>query len=1362
MYAECTPSCINPETNTAISPGEVVLSMFPCISYTCPSGTPETECGEVIVDDESNACISVTELGCGDSKIPKYNESNECCPIECICPENDTTTCASPFHVKKYTTGECPTSYCECECSDIPQECQNTPGCKTEITEYSLDECHCPISYTCIPSTDTCSNPPVCDPCLYAAVIGTDVGQNLCETNCTIYQCTRVNCTNIPEPPESCDVYKHFVSTYGTNDSDQCCPITDCECLPEEELMHICSQWNKTCRNNFTLHEIENSGCCPEYTCECDYAVCPPPVVCEWGHLWSSLPTVISGGHNDVCCNTTVCTCVNVSCIPPPLECPEYHNIAVDNTTNPCCPIFKCECDALTYPDKVSNPIYKPDVDTNTCNHVPGQNIVPIVDPSGCFATCECLPSNETDDLCPDSIVIKATCNSPRVANTLPKPTDDPQYTCCDKIECKCPDCGPGYVTKAEIEANLREDQKVVHLNPGDECCKNYSAICKDKEENKNICAEYDVTCGENYIKSRNTSDVGCCGAYHCICNVSSCPSVPECTAPKIPGYDRHDGCCVIYECVCPVDPNDNITCEPPLIRDTKYNNSCLSNLCRCPNEDECPKEATANCTNKIGCRPVVTERDGCGCTVNSTCVTDPSPCPLPITCPKCYQINEVDTYTIVDECNSTCKNYNCTHIDCPTQPTIPTLCAWNTVTTNFTHDGCCSIDTPICLPQNCPYEPCPPGYHEHPTPGEYIDGDSCPDLKCCENKTCVCDFCFLDEISYKIGDVLNDNDTDPCSLIECKSERGADGCYVFETYVPSCEFKTPDGKIVTIGVDAFYEDPEDKCSRLKCIQTVKDDNCEFNLVPEKEPCVEDIECPEFMDALPEENSTECCQNFTCICKPCGNDYVSGLNASLEDYEELYYMPYDENKNQMCCPRAIKQCVNNTMLSTLCPQWNFGCPTTAKRIPTNHPDECCPEYKCECIENICPRNPPVEYNNECQEEMNKTLEENPDQLCCPQTKIVCKTEVSCCVNKTCDEDEILTTDESNDPTTGYCCPIQNCVCKDECSPGWQSYEYLESILQIGEIILPKTPDKKCCPIYEIVCKADRELIIDCKNYNTTCNPGESRYPTTKIGCCQQYECVCDTCEYQGNFYTLYDKWIDPNNPCALQECTDTRLLNGCYKVASSGECSHNNYSYPVGSELTTNDPCRTLICEESNGEHGCTHQFVEVNQTCNNTFQCEQYEVVKEVYTLSHCCPALSCECEPCGPDYPGSGVDREPEEYETIVPLSILENPNYICCPRSKIICKNLYELRNICDQFYMTSADCLSWQMLNRTSSDQDCCPQYECVCRECPEFPVLRDLFKCEEYYDLPQEQNYIAHCCPRKAIRCAPAETCCEVV
>nr|XP_039251056.1 kielin/chordin-like protein [Styela clava] len=1565
----CTSDCVNPETQAAINPGETVLSSNPCITYYCPE-EESGKCGQVTFNDRSDTCASLASLGCGDQKVPRYNESDACCAVECVCIPQNSEPCESQYQIKENTTGECPSQICICDCPDVFSDCDSVPGCKSNVTSYSEDECKCPTSITCIPDTDVCTAPPTCGSCLYAKAIGSDQNDNACNSSCDTYQCTKVECTENTNLPESCGDYKRFESYYLPGDTDKCCPITECNCLPESELMHICPQWNKTCGENYTKTLVsEEHDCCPEYECECVPENCPPPVVCPWGRLWTNLPTVTIGVHDAVCCNTTICNCVNITCFPPPFECPDYHTIQIDNTTNPCCPIYTCECDVDTFPANTTNPIYIPDSETNICDNVPGQNPVPVVHPSECFSTCECLPSDEAKEKCPDNIYMEAECVSPKYSVVVEKPTNDTRYTCCEKLSCECPPCEEGYITEDQWLASLREDQDL-HIstpnqeccplftpvckdpseltdmcsqynvscppnyakkknetdidccetyyceceacvfegatyspgekwyalvdgactalicsqqvsgcsidtdtadcsflassgymsisvdsysdhpldsckqlkcvwntdngvcsldlltqdrecqnapncptdkephgtkdNPNDccetytcvckscganyttveeiekslgpdqkivqtinqECCANYTAVCKDESDLVNLCSAYDVVCPTNYKRKRNDSDIGCCEAYHCECDVSSCPDVPKCDTPKILSSSFQEGqCCLEYTCICPIDPNENITCEAPYIIETANNNTCLSKYCRCPNENECQREATAVCQSTSGCRAVVTKRDECDCVIESDCIGDPTPCDDPPSCGNCSDVVIVSTYTVVGDCNSTCNQYQCQRRTCPIQAPLPQLCAWNNISTSLTENDCCSEESVICDSKNCPFMKCDGGYHKEIVMGEYIDAaHSCPDLDCCKKEKCVCDVCFYNNVSYNVGDRFNDTTPGSCLIYECTGSRDQpDGCYKISTEAPYCSYTSPSGTISRVSVDAFFDDPEDKCKRITCKEIIQeDDQCFHYLHIEQDPCILDITCPDFMEPdIIQPTGEECCATYKCICKDCGSNYTSGMDVHLEPYEELVYVPIDINPNQLCCPRTQKHCANETVLMSYCPEWDKQCPSAYIRKRRNYFD-CCPTFDCICDETKCAEGRPHIAIHDCQEVVNKTLEENPNQDCCPETKIYCKDPAICCVNKTCGEDEVMKQLDSLDPLSGYCCPTQECECVDYCGPGYITEEYLISILQVGQVVMSVTPDKKCCGKYDIFCKPDVELEHDCSVYNITCPAGEIRYPDSTIGCCSTYTCICDTCLYNGEIHDLGDMWVDSTKPCSVFECTSYRQQDGCYSVDETpGECSYNNFSYPVGSEIPTSDPCRTLRCKENSILNGqCLQQFVEEIQTCN-TLTCGQYEVKNETYTDGICCPHLECICASCGDDYPGSGVDREIEVYEKIVPMSVSENPDFVCCPRTKIVCQDYSVLINVCPQFGMTNEDCGAWQQLNRTNSLTECCPEYTCECLECPFFSPLRELYQCEEYINQSEVLNPISHCCPRQTIQCQAEEACCTI-
>lgn len=445
---------------------------YGCGKYICPSYDPNTNpnCESQQATFSRDDCLPAN---CSSSKLPKYhNDPDECCPtVTCECPPPITPSpdCTDPYQILTNTTGECPTETCTCQCPPVGVNCSSSPGCRVVPTNNVTSTiCGCIESWECVPDPDLC--PPVthCSTCENRTKVETVPGSGECEADCDLYRCDPKPCPSYSQPELPCPKYHRNVPTYDASDTDKCCPIDKCECKTNEDLKDECEQWyDYECEVDYLRNRTnDETECCPEYECICNQANCPPPVNCSWLTLETHWPPPFAtGDHDDVCCASYNCTCVDVPCPPYNETCPQYQKVGSrDNTTNPCCPIHSCVCDPDQYPAYYKSPENKPD-ENGVCSH-PGQKPDPVYDdPTGCLARCVCYPSDEVLGYCAEYQTVLGVCHKPRVVTTLTPAADNPDYYCCPKPDCQCPNCAD--VPNAK---NCSLCEKRV-LNHTDSCC---------------------------------------------------------------------------------------------------------------------------------------------------------------------------------------------------------------------------------------------------------------------------------------------------------------------------------------------------------------------------------------------------------------------------------------------------------------------------------------------------------------------------------------------------------------------------------------------------------------------------------------------------------------------------------------------------------------------------------------------------------------------------------------------------------------------------------------------------------------------------------------------------------------------------
>ena len=172
---------------------------------------------------------------------------------------------------------------------------------------------------------------------------------------------------------------------------------------------------------------------------------------------------------------------------------------------------------------------------------------------------------------------------------------------------------------------------------------------------------------------------------------------------------------------------------------------------------------------------------------VNASCVADPSPCEAAPECVNCYSLVEVSTEIVVGDCNSTCSKYECQRDPCPSLAPDPPLCDWNMLASDIS-DICCPTNYAVCVPTNCPDEPCDIGYHKEVVSDYFLDDENgcAPGLNCCQKEICICDVCNYNGEQYNFSNTWSEA-TNSCIIMECTSDRSADGCHTITQTENQC-----------------------------------------------------------------------------------------------------------------------------------------------------------------------------------------------------------------------------------------------------------------------------------------------------------------------------------------------------------------------------------------------------------------------------------------------------------------------------------------------------------------------------------------------------------------------------------------------
>ncbi|XP_041445566.1 otogelin [Xenopus laevis] len=260
---------------------------------------------------------------------------------------------------------------------DVPRSCQNNEidVSDTESCTGLTEGCVCPKGSVLHRSYSTLCIPERKCACTDSSGTPRAIGEvwKTSHSGCCMYQCIdnetivpiETNCSSMVEPP--CLRYGEVL--VSVSDSHSCCPERVCVC--NQSLCHVpvpeCESWEK-----LTAYYQEDS-CCPRYSCECDPVKCERP---EQNQHCREDQTLFASPVNNSCCVRHFCGC-NVCSTPIP-SCRAGEILMVEgNSTELCCPSYKCVCDATRCPDI-------------RCDF--GTSPVEIWSPDTCcpYRTCEC------------------------------------------------------------------------------------------------------------------------------------------------------------------------------------------------------------------------------------------------------------------------------------------------------------------------------------------------------------------------------------------------------------------------------------------------------------------------------------------------------------------------------------------------------------------------------------------------------------------------------------------------------------------------------------------------------------------------------------------------------------------------------------------------------------------------------------------------------------------------------------------------------------------------------------------------------------------------------------------------------------
>uniref|UniRef100_A0A8D0C7V5 Otogelin n=1 Tax=Salvator merianae TaxID=96440 RepID=A0A8D0C7V5_SALMN len=361
LVTDCSP-CLNILLNQTFS------SCHPFVP-------PDSFCELWVQDTEyiQNPCIALAAY------VAMCNKFN-------ICIEwRNSNYCAFP----------CPEGFIYKSCisaCDIPSTCQNMEP----VPQYS-DSCltltegcvcaegmilHRVHSALCIPE-DKCA-------CTDTSGVPRALGETwkTTQSGCCIFKC--VDTESIAPVENNCSAsYDLECQRFGEvalllPDDQSCCHQKICTCNQS-----LCEKNIPECKGLEKLVTYyQDDSCCPNYSCECD------PAKCE---SMEEIPncradqTLIAAHVEGTCCMSYICACAVCSEQIP--ECQEGEVLTVEsNTTERCCPVYQCICEAYRCPE------FK-------C--MLGLSLVEVWSPEKCcpYRTCEKLVideqfQNSTENVC--------------------------------------------------------------------------------------------------------------------------------------------------------------------------------------------------------------------------------------------------------------------------------------------------------------------------------------------------------------------------------------------------------------------------------------------------------------------------------------------------------------------------------------------------------------------------------------------------------------------------------------------------------------------------------------------------------------------------------------------------------------------------------------------------------------------------------------------------------------------------------------------------------------------------------------------------------------------------------------------------
>ncbi|XP_078669662.1 uncharacterized protein LOC144910425 isoform X2 [Branchiostoma floridae x Branchiostoma belcheri] len=304
---------------------------------------------------------------------------------------------------------------------------------------------------------------------------------------------------------------------------------------------------------------------------------------------------------------------------------------------------------------------------------------------------------------------------------------------------------------------------------------------------------------------------------------------------------------------------------------------------------------------------------------------------------------------------------------------------------------------------------------------------------------------------------------------------------------------------------------------------------------------------------------------------------------------------------------------------------------------------------------------------------------------CPEDMVLHTSSEECISEDTCNgcEDENGMPHAIGDtwiPHEGSC---EECTCtgyrKTECNPRVCPTDQTIPKCGVCESQRMVEGSDPCCPTYECVCDLNR---VDCPEVVIpTCEQYQYVHHTNPGECRPEYECRCNSSQCPTAPACEHPKVLDMSEgECCLEyEC----VCDVC-PTPPTPYCSAEEGYILVSSEDVCGCVNESCVCREN---------------TCSPAPECPPNKHLVTVETS--CCPHYNCSCNACPTrPTPSCSVGE--------VPGYVIHETEDDCgCVNSSCICD-----RSTCP------APPTCGDNKNLVTIETECCPEYRCECKECPE--------------------------------------------